>query len=335
MSRPDPIPPGPLAAPRGRRARDAISLFPPPAVVRHGRFRRSARSPTAPSSRRSRSRFASPPRRSPARASRGRSASSRSIASAPPPTTRHSAPRARSSPSWSAPSSRVPISCGRWRPTRANLGPAETTYLTDGGAATTGPGDRHPLPGRDALARGGRRRRACGARRARQLTLRRGEGERVVPRDSILTFADLMEQAEAAGDQPRRIPSGQRTLRRLVGDVLPADHRARSRAHHRAPGAAPRERGSGEVLRARGRAHHHGRPAGHRGRAGQARAPCSASSPTGQRSPAAARRRGRAPVQCAGAGGVLAPDLLLSPARPTTELREMVFFGTLFALVCC
>ena len=48
------------------------------------------------------------------------------------------------------------------------------------------------------------------------IALRRGETERIVPRDSILTFADLMEQAEAAGTNlPTAV--GQRTLRRLVG----------------------------------------------------------------------------------------------------------------------
>jgi cyclic-di-AMP phosphodiesterase PgpH len=48
------------------------------------------------------------------------------------------------------------------------------------------------------------------------VSLRRGEVERIVPRDSVLTFADLMEQAEAAGTNlPTAV--GQRTLRRLVG----------------------------------------------------------------------------------------------------------------------
>jgi putative nucleotidyltransferase with HDIG domain len=48
------------------------------------------------------------------------------------------------------------------------------------------------------------------------IVLRRGETERLVPRDSILSFADLMEQAEAAGiNLPTAV--GQRTLRRLVG----------------------------------------------------------------------------------------------------------------------
>jgi membrane-associated HD superfamily phosphohydrolase len=48
-----------------------------------------------------------------------------------------------------------------------------------------------------------------------RVTLRRGEIERVVPRDSIPTFADLMEQAEAAGSAIEG-EIGQRTVRRLV-----------------------------------------------------------------------------------------------------------------------
>ena len=46
--------------------------------------------------------------------------------------------------------------------------------------------------------------------------MRRGDEERMLPRDSILTFADLMEQAEAAGIVLSD-PVGQRALRRLVG----------------------------------------------------------------------------------------------------------------------
>lgn len=48
-----------------------------------------------------------------------------------------------------------------------------------------------------------------------QITLRRGDAERVVPRDSIQTLADLMRQAEAAGLNLAS-PVGQRTLRQLV-----------------------------------------------------------------------------------------------------------------------
>ena len=51
---------------------------------------------------------------------------------------------------------------------------------------------------------------------SRKITLRRGDEERILPRDSIFTFADLMEQAEAAGIVLTD-PVGQRILRRLVG----------------------------------------------------------------------------------------------------------------------
>ena len=48
------------------------------------------------------------------------------------------------------------------------------------------------------------------------MSLRRSETERVVPRDSLLSFADLMERAEAAGSAIDN-PAGQRAVRRLVG----------------------------------------------------------------------------------------------------------------------
>jgi putative nucleotidyltransferase with HDIG domain len=51
---------------------------------------------------------------------------------------------------------------------------------------------------------------------SRQITLRRNDTDRSVPRDSVLTFADLMEQAEVAGIVIPD-PVGQRTMRRLVG----------------------------------------------------------------------------------------------------------------------
>jgi membrane-associated HD superfamily phosphohydrolase len=49
-----------------------------------------------------------------------------------------------------------------------------------------------------------------------EVSLRRAEAERVVPRDSILSFADLMERAEAAASAIES-PAGQRAVRRLVG----------------------------------------------------------------------------------------------------------------------
>jgi hypothetical protein len=50
---------------------------------------------------------------------------------------------------------------------------------------------------------------------SRQVSLRRAETEQVVPRDSILSFADLIERAEAAASAIED-PAGQRTVRRLV-----------------------------------------------------------------------------------------------------------------------
>ena len=99
---------------------------------------------------------------------------------------------------------------------RASLGPAETDVShrwrrSDDGSRRSSPTSwpRRSRAGWPTPA-------CCGASPARQLSLRRGEAERVVPRDSILTFADLMEQAEAAATNLND-PVGQRTVRRLVG----------------------------------------------------------------------------------------------------------------------
>ncbi|MEO7136634.1 MAG: HDIG domain-containing metalloprotein [Gemmatimonadales bacterium] len=98
---------------------------------------------------------------------------------------------------------------------RVRLGPEETRYLADSTrrrqlqeVAT------HFLA--EGLQRGVADAGAIRSEVSKDISLRRGETERIVPRDSILTFADLMEQAEAAGTN---LPNatGQRTLRRLVG----------------------------------------------------------------------------------------------------------------------
>jgi putative nucleotidyltransferase with HDIG domain len=98
---------------------------------------------------------------------------------------------------------------------RVRLGPQETRYLVDSTnrrrlqeVAT------HFLA--EGLQRGVADAGAMRSEGSKDVSLRRGETERIVPRDSILTFADLMEQAEAAGTN---LPTaaGQRTLRRLVG----------------------------------------------------------------------------------------------------------------------
>jgi len=95
------------------------------------------------------------------------------------------------------------------------LGPDETRYLADSTS-------RRQLQEifthflAEALSRGVADAGLIRSETSRVIALRRGEVERIIPRDSVLTFADLMEQAEAAGTN---LPSavGQRTLRRLVG----------------------------------------------------------------------------------------------------------------------
>ena len=99
--------------------------------------------------------------------------------------------------------------------TRVHLSPEETRYLADsvnrremqevvthflGQALSGGVADAGVIRGEVS----------------RKITLRRGDEERILPRDSIFTFADLMEQAEAAGIVLND-PVGQRILRRLVG----------------------------------------------------------------------------------------------------------------------
>jgi putative nucleotidyltransferase with HDIG domain len=98
---------------------------------------------------------------------------------------------------------------------RVRLGPDETQYLADSTS-------RRQLQEvfthflAEALSRGVADAGAVRGEASRVIALRRGESERIVPRDSVFTFADLMEQAEAAGTNlPTAV--GQRTLRRLVG----------------------------------------------------------------------------------------------------------------------
>jgi cyclic-di-AMP phosphodiesterase PgpH len=99
--------------------------------------------------------------------------------------------------------------------TQAHLGPEETRYLAD-------PAHRREMRDLvthflgDMLSRGVADAGVVRGEASRQITLRRNDTERVVARDSILTFADLMEQAEAAGIVVPD-PAGQRTLRRIVG----------------------------------------------------------------------------------------------------------------------
>ena len=99
--------------------------------------------------------------------------------------------------------------------TQAHLGPAEARYLAD-------PAHRRAMRELvthflgETLSRGVADAGVMRGEPSRQITLRRNDSERVVAKDSILTFADLMEQAEAAGIVVED-PAGQRTLRRVVG----------------------------------------------------------------------------------------------------------------------
>ena len=99
--------------------------------------------------------------------------------------------------------------------TQAHLGPEETSYLAD---STRRRAMRelvtHFLG--ETLSRGVADAGVIRGEPSRQITLRRNDTDRVVSRDSILTFADLMEQAEVAGIMVED-PVGQRTLRRVVG----------------------------------------------------------------------------------------------------------------------
>jgi cyclic-di-AMP phosphodiesterase PgpH len=99
--------------------------------------------------------------------------------------------------------------------TQAHLGPEETSYLADSTR-------RHAMRELvthflgETLSRGVADAGVIRGEPSRQITLRRNDTDRVVSRDSILTFADLMEQAEVAGIIVED-PAGQRTLRRVVG----------------------------------------------------------------------------------------------------------------------
>jgi hypothetical protein len=98
--------------------------------------------------------------------------------------------------------------------TRVNLGAEETGFLAVVSqrrrvqSAVT-----HFLA--EVLSRGVADAGVLRAEPSRQVSLRRAEVEKVVARDSILSFADLMERAEAAASAIED-PAGQRAVRRLV-----------------------------------------------------------------------------------------------------------------------
>jgi putative nucleotidyltransferase with HDIG domain len=99
--------------------------------------------------------------------------------------------------------------------TQAHLGPEETRFLADSARRRAMRELVTHFLG-ESLSRGVADAGVIRGEASRQLTLRRNDAERVVARDSILTFADLMEEAEVAGIVIED-PVGQRALRRLVG----------------------------------------------------------------------------------------------------------------------
>jgi hypothetical protein len=99
--------------------------------------------------------------------------------------------------------------------TQAHLGPEETRFLADSvNRRAMRELVTHFLG--ETLSHGVADAGVIRGEASRQITLRRNDAERLVARDSIVTFADLMEQAEVAGIVVED-PVGQRTLRRLVG----------------------------------------------------------------------------------------------------------------------
>ncbi|MBA3319454.1 MAG: HDIG domain-containing protein [Gemmatimonadales bacterium] len=99
--------------------------------------------------------------------------------------------------------------------TRVNLGPAEAEFLTvESQRRRLQSVVTHFLA--EVLSRGVADAGVLRSEPSRTVSLRRAEVERVVARDSILSFADLIDRAEAAASVIES-PAGQRAARRLVG----------------------------------------------------------------------------------------------------------------------
>ncbi len=213
--------------------------------------------------------------------------------------------------------------------TRVHLGPDETSYLVDSLQRREMQGVVTRFLGQ-ALSGGVADAGVVRSEVSRTVTLRRGDEERMLPRDSILTFADLMEQAEAAGIVLPD-PVGQRTLRRLVGafyhpTVVPDIPLTTARREQLRASVDPVKatvRTGEQIVRA-------GQPITESARAKLATLH------------AELRRRGTDDLWIPGAFGVLLFDasvlgvfwMLVMIYRPGTyaELRQMVFFGALFSL---
>jgi putative nucleotidyltransferase with HDIG domain len=99
--------------------------------------------------------------------------------------------------------------------TRVNLGAEETDFLTvESQRRRVQSVVTHFLA--EMLSRGVADAGVLRGEPSRQISLRRAEVEQAVLRDSVLSFADLMERAEAAASAIES-PAGQRAVRRLVG----------------------------------------------------------------------------------------------------------------------
>ena len=165
----------------------------------------------------------------------------------------------------------------------------------------------------------------------REVSLRRGEAERVVPRDSILSFADLMERAEAAASAIES-QAGQRAVRRLVGafyhpTVVPDLALTSARREQRRASVDPVKYyvSAGERIMTAGH------PVTEVARAKLAALQVQ----IGKRGSGHPFLRGAAGALLYNAVVMAAFWLLLLFYRPETyaKLREVVFFGVLFSLV--
>jgi hypothetical protein len=214
--------------------------------------------------------------------------------------------------------------------TRVSLGPPETEYLTvESQRRRVQAVVTHFLA--EMLSRGVAEAGVLRGEASRQVSLRRGEAEKIVSRDSILSFADLLEQAEAAASAIES-PAGQRAVRRLVGafyqpTVVPDLAITSSRREQLRASVDPVKYyvSAGEPITTVGQ------PVTEVGRAKLA----ALQAEVGRRGSGHPFLRGAAGALLYNAVVMAAFWLLLLFYRRQTydQLREVVFFGVLFSLV--
>jgi putative nucleotidyltransferase with HDIG domain len=214
--------------------------------------------------------------------------------------------------------------------TRVNLGAEETEFLTvESQRRRVQSVVTHFLA--EMLSRGVADAGVLRGEPSRQVSLRRAEVEQVVQRDSILSFADLMERAEAAASAIEA-PAGQRAVRRLVGafyyPTIVADLALTSSRREQLRASVDPVKyyvGTGERITTVGQ------PVTEVGRAKLAALQLEV-----------AKRGSGHPFLRGGAGALLYNGVVMSPLwllllfyrRETYDkLREVVFFGVLFSLV--